>query len=74
MLGPADVVHCPVDDLDFRPYFADGACPICLWRPEGVEVARPWWVGRDSFWVAALALLGGMVVMGLVVVAVFATA
>jgi hypothetical protein len=31
-------------------------------------------VGRDSFWVAALALLGGMVVMGLVVVAVFATA
>ena len=67
MLGADDLVRCPVDELDFRPYFTDGACPLCGWRPDDVQVGSPW-THRLDWAVAAFAILVAMsVVMAIVV-------
>src|SRR5205823_2868118 len=35
------IAHCPTDDWDFAPRYTDGACPICGWRPEGIDTTPP---------------------------------
>jgi hypothetical protein len=56
-LGPSDTVRCPVDDLDFRPYYTDGACPICGWVPTNLTIATPWTHRADWALVAFIALV-----------------
>ncbi|MHB8670240.1 MAG: hypothetical protein ACYDAD_06735 [Acidimicrobiales bacterium] len=62
-LGADDVVACPVDQLDFRPYFTNGACPLCGWAPSGAEIARPWTHRADWVWIAFAALLAASLAM-----------
>lgn len=73
ILGPADTVRCPIDDIEFRPYYTDGACPICGWRPPGAVVARPWWLRLDPGWTAFLSLVAAGVLMAILVIVVYAT-
>ena len=70
VLGPDDEVECPVDQLQFRPYYSDGACPICGWRPDGYAVATPWTHRADWALFAFLALVAASVVMAIVVLSV----
>jgi hypothetical protein len=67
-IGPADAVACPQDGLAFRPYFTDGACPLCGWRPEA-PVARPWTHRVDWVWITFGAWVAVAVVMAIVVLA-----
>ena len=67
-LGPDDRVTCPVDDLEFRPYYSDGQCPICGWRPHGYAVATPWTHRADWAVLAFVALVITSVVMAVVVI------
>jgi hypothetical protein len=66
-LGPNDAVRCPIDDLEFRPYFTDGACPICGWRSVGVTIAKPWTHRADWALIAFIALVIASVAMAAVV-------
>ena len=68
VLGPDDEVTCPVDDLPFRPYYSDGVCPICGWKPDGYAVATPWTHRADWALVAFVALVVASVVMATVVI------
>jgi hypothetical protein len=68
-LGPNDVVRCPIDDLDFRPYFTEGACPICGWVPEDATIAKPWTHRADWALIAFIALVIASVVMAAIVLA-----
>ena len=70
-LGRQDTLRCPRDDFEFRPYYSDGACPVCGWTPEGVSIERPWWQGLDPLWLAIAAMLAVSLVMGAVVLAVY---
>ncbi|MHB8465994.1 MAG: hypothetical protein ACYDH6_01305 [Acidimicrobiales bacterium] len=73
MLGADDRVRCPIDDVDFRPYYTDGECPICRWRPEQ-PVATPWWRSTDPVVVAFVAMIAVSVIMAIVVIAAYTTA
>jgi len=57
VLGSEDTVRCVNDGFDFRPYFTDGACPLCGWSPDAVEVAQPWTHRADWVLIAFAALL-----------------
>jgi len=46
------IAHCPNDDWDFAPRYTDGVCPICGWRPEGIDVTLPFAARIDWFWPA----------------------
>lgn len=67
VLGPDDVVECPVDELRFRPYFSEGGCPICGWKPVEYAVAKPWTHRADWALLAFIALVVCSVVMAIVV-------
>lgn len=49
-LGPSDTLVCPVDDLTFRPWFANGVCPVCGWKPEDVTVGQSWLERVNPAW------------------------
>ena len=68
VLGPDDEVECPIDELRFRPYYSEGACPICGWRPQGQAVGTPWTHRADWALIAFLALVVASVVMAATVV------
>jgi len=34
-------VVCPVDNWSFAPKFTNGVCPLCGYKPEGVEFHAP---------------------------------
>ena len=70
LLGPDDEVECPIDELRFRPYYSEGACPICGWKPEEFAVARPWTHRADWALLAFLALVVCSVVMAIIVISV----
>jgi hypothetical protein len=65
-LGRDDAARCPNDDLEFRPYFTAGVCPLCGWSVPG-EVARPWTHTADWVWLTFGALLLASVVMVILV-------
>ncbi len=65
-LGRDDVVRCPNDDLEFRPYFTEGMCPLCGWSVP-TPVARPWTHTADWVWLTFAALVLASVVMIIVV-------
>jgi hypothetical protein len=65
LLGADDLVVCPVDDLEFRPYYTDGECPICGWKPAD-PVSLPWWKSADP----VLVSFGGMLVAAAIMVIV----
>jgi hypothetical protein len=60
------VVTCPTDELEFRPYFTEGVCPLCGWRPDG-SVAAPWTHRVDWVWIAFAGLLAVSVLMAIIV-------
>ncbi len=66
VLGPDDAVECPNDGLAFRPYFTDGACPLCTWRPASA-VASPWTHRVDWVWIAFGALIAVSILMAVIV-------
>ena len=68
-LGPSETLVCPVDDLIFRPWFADGACPVCGWKPEGVTVGRSWLERVNPAWPWLVALFAVGLLMALLVIA-----
>jgi hypothetical protein len=70
VLGPDDAVTCPVDELSFRPYYSEGACPICGWKPDGYVVGTPWTHRADWALLAFLALVVASVVMAVIVLRV----
>ena len=62
---------CPNDDLTFTPRYTDGVCPLCGWRPEGIDV-RPPLTARTDWFTASLALmLVVSIAMGILVAAVY---
>jgi len=69
-LGPHDHVVCPIDDLEFRPYYTDGACPICGWRPDEA-VGRPWWLDADPVLVAFVVAAVVAALMVVIVIAAY---
>ena len=71
VLGPTDTLRCPIDDLEFRPYYTDGQCPIDGWRPEDVVVRRPWWQAADPVVAVFVAMVVVSLVMGIIVVAAY---
>jgi hypothetical protein len=66
VLGADAVVTCPRDHLAFRPYFTDGACPLCGWRAPA-PVAEPWTHRVDWVWIAFGGLLAVSVLMAIIV-------
>jgi hypothetical protein len=68
-LGPSDTLVCPVDDLTFRPWFADGACPVCGWRPEGVTVGQSWVERVNPAWPWLVTLFAVGLLMALLALA-----
>jgi hypothetical protein len=69
-LGAEDRVVCPIDDLEFRPYYTDGECPICGWKPTD-PVAEPWWQTADPVVVAFGAAVLVAVIMVIIVIAAY---
>lgn len=65
-LGRDDRARCPKDNFEFRPYYTDGACPLCGWSVPG-EVARPWTHTADWVWLTFGALLLVSLAMAIVV-------
>ena len=63
------IAHCPYDDWDFPPRYTDGACPICGWRPEGIDVEPPLTARIDWFW-PSIGLLGAVSIVMCVLVIV----
>ncbi|HZU73996.1 MAG TPA: hypothetical protein VE990_14610 [Acidimicrobiales bacterium] len=61
------VVHCPVDDWGFRPYYSDGRCPLCGYIPEG-EIRTLTRQAVDWFWPAVGLTALMSVIMGVLVV------
>ncbi|MFN2464284.1 MAG: hypothetical protein ABR573_10335 [Candidatus Dormibacteria bacterium] len=65
---PAPRLHCEVDSWDFDPRYTAGACPICGWAPEAIQMPAvpawqtqlawvPWdYVGLAALFVALVAL------------------
>ena len=66
--------HCPVDDWDFAPRYTDGVCPICGWRPEGVDVTPPLAARIDWFWPAMVFLAVVSVAMAIAVIVTYVRA
>jgi hypothetical protein len=66
VLGPDAVVECPNDGLSFRPYFTDGACPLCGWNAPGM-VAEPWTHRVDWVWIAFAGLIAVSILMAIIV-------
>jgi hypothetical protein len=70
-LGPSDTLVCPVDDLTFRPWFANGACPVCGWTPEDVTVGQSWLERVNPAWPWLVTLFAvGLLMAALAVAAV----
>jgi hypothetical protein len=69
-LGPDATVTCPIDELEFRPYYTEGACPICGWVPENSTIAEPWTHRADWALVAFIALVVVSIVMLVIVLSV----
>ena len=65
------VAHCPIDDWDFAPQYTDGACPICGWRPEGMEFTTPLAARIDWFWPAMGFLAMVSLAMAITVIVVY---
>jgi len=69
-LGPSDTLVCPVDELTFRPWFANGACPVCHWKPEDVAVGRSWLERVNPAWPWLVVLfIVGLLMAALVIAA-----
>jgi hypothetical protein len=66
ILGADAVVTCPNDDLDFRPYYTEGVCPLCGWRAPAL-VAAPWTHQVDWVWIAFAGLVAVSVLMAIIV-------
>ncbi|MBA3653666.1 MAG: hypothetical protein H0W70_05665 [Actinobacteria bacterium] len=65
-LGRDSSVRCPNDDLEFRPFFTGGACPLCGYRAEG-RVGEPWTHRVDWVWVAFVGLVAVSILMAVIV-------
>jgi len=68
-LGPSDTLVCPVDDLTFRPWFANGACPVCGWKPEDVTVGQSWLERVNPAWPWLVTLFAVGLLMAILVIA-----
>ena len=64
---PDVVAHCEADDWTFAPRYTDGVCPLCGWRPVGVDARPPWLATVDWFVPAMITMVLVSVVMGIVV-------
>jgi hypothetical protein len=68
-LGPSGTLVCPVDDLTFRPWFADGACPVCGWKPGDVTVGHSWLERVNPAWPWLVTLFAVGLLMAALVIA-----
>jgi hypothetical protein len=68
--GPNTVAHCPVDDWDFSPYFTEGRCPLCGYRPPG-QMPTPQSRRLDWFWPLAGAMVAMSALMGVLVLVAY---
>jgi hypothetical protein len=62
---------CPTDHLMFTPRYTDGACPLCGWRPEGMDIQPPLSVRMDWFWPSMGFLLACSVAMAILVIVLY---
>jgi len=69
--GDEIIAHCPIDDWDFAPRYTDGVCPICGWRPEGIDVTLPFAARIDWFWPAVGFLALVSVAMAIAVIVTY---
>lgn len=66
VLGPDDVLTCPRDGLQFKPYFTECKCPLCGWRAPA-PVGEPWTHRVDWVWIAFAGLIAVSVLMAIIV-------
>ena len=68
--GRADVarVVCPVDDWSFAPKYTNGVCPLCGYKPEGVEFHAPFAARVDWFWPSMAFMFAASLAMGILVI------
>jgi hypothetical protein len=61
-------VMCPVDDWSFAPKYTNGVCPLCGYKPEGVEFHSPFAARVDWFWPSMAFMLAASIAMGVLVI------
>jgi len=67
--GAGVVLHCPLDDWDYAPYFTDGRCPLCGYEAPGTAaLVGPIGESVDWFWPLAGTLMAVSVLMAVLVV------
>jgi hypothetical protein len=60
---------CPNDRWTFTPRYTEGVCPLCGWKPEGIEYKAPlaartdWFIPSIVFMVLVSVLMGVLVVL-----------
>ena len=61
-------VVCPIDNWPFAPKFTNGVCPLCGYKPEGVEFHAPFAARIDWFWPSMAFMLAASIAMGVLVI------
>jgi len=61
-------VTCPNDNWTFAPKYTEGVCPLCGWKPEGLEYSAPFAARVDWFWPSMFFMLAASVAMGILVI------
>ncbi|TML79249.1 MAG: hypothetical protein E6G04_06255 [Actinobacteria bacterium] len=61
-------VVCPVDNWSFAPKFTNGVCPLCGYKPEGVEFHAPFAARIDWFWPSMAFMIAASIAMGVLVI------
>ena len=61
-------VTCPNDNWTFAPKYTEGVCPLCGWKPEGVEYSAPFAARVDWFWPSLFFMLAASIAMSVLVV------
>jgi len=60
-------VVCPVDNYSFAPKYTDGVCPLCGYKPEGVEFHAPFAARVDWFWPSMVFMVAASIAMSILV-------
>jgi hypothetical protein len=61
-------VVCPNDNWSFAPKFTGGVCPLCGYKPEGVDFHAPFAARVDWFWPSMAFMLAASIAMGILVI------
>ena len=58
---------CPNDKWSFTPKYTDGVCPLCGYKPEGVEFHAPFAARVDWFWPSMVFMVAASIAMSILV-------